>query len=180
LDQALRITKPGIKLSEIGKVIGGSIKEMGFQPIRNLSGHGLAEYQIHTYPTVPNYDNGDQEALQEEQIIAVEPFATTGTGLIHEKGVPNLFMITHPKSARVGFVRDIQAKIQSWNGLPFAKNWLFSRWSEAQVNFALKQFKDLGILQEFPPLVERSGGMVSQAEHTLIVKEKSEILTKTD
>jgi len=180
LTDSLRIVKPGVKLTEIGKAIQDAITGMGFQPIRNLSGHGLAEYQIHTHPTVPNYNNGDQESLQEGQIIAVEPFATTGSGLIHEKGFPNLFMISQPKNVRLGFVRDIQAKIQTWNGLPFAKNWLLSKWSEAQVNFALKQFKELGILQEFPPLVERSGGMVSQAEHTLIVGEKTEILTKAD
>ena len=69
-----------------------TIKSFGFVPIRNLSGHGLGRYNIHTAPSIPNYDTQETETLERGQIIAIEPFITTGDGLIHEKGNSNVFM----------------------------------------------------------------------------------------
>ena len=41
-------------------------------------------------------------------VIAIEPFATDGIGLIEEKGDPSVFIMSGKKSLRMGFVRDIQ------------------------------------------------------------------------
>ena len=167
----------GIRLSEIGKVIEQTITNLGFQPVRNLSGHGLDLFSIHTSPTIPNYDTKDNEVLN-EGVIAIEPFATTGIGLIHEKGDPNVFMLTGRKSVRTGFVRNIQKEIEAYEGLPFTKRWLTSKFPESQVNYTLKQLGQLEILHEFPPLVERSGGLVSQAENSFYVGDEVILLTK--
>jgi methionyl aminopeptidase len=86
--------------------------------------------------------------------------------------------LTGSKGIRTGFVRDIVKQIGSWNGLPFTTRWLTSKFSEAQVKFALNQLDQLGILQKHPPLVERQGGLVSQAEHSLYIGEEVEVLTK--
>ncbi len=51
----------------------------------------MSLFNIHTWPTVPNYDNGDETKLVKDMIIAIEPFATNGSGLIHEGGVATLF-----------------------------------------------------------------------------------------
>ena len=80
LENAIKIIKPGIKISEIGKVIQETITGYGFAPVRNLSGHGLDEFNIHAKPSIPNYDNGDNTELQENQLIAIEPFASKGAG----------------------------------------------------------------------------------------------------
>jgi methionyl aminopeptidase len=167
----------GVRLAEIGKAIEEAITNFGFQPVRNLSGHGLGKYQIHGKPTIPNFDTGEKELL-EEGFIAVEPFATTGAGMIHEKGEANVFSMTGRKSVRMGFVRDIQKEIESYEGLPFTKRWLFRKFSEAQVNYALKQFEQLGILHSYAPLVERSNGLVSQAENSFYIGEEVVQLTK--
>jgi methionyl aminopeptidase len=177
LKAAIEEVKVGVKLATIGKAIEDTITSFGFQPVRNLSGHGLDSYNIHSSPTVPNFDTKSDEVL-EKGIIAIEPFATTGSGMIHEKGEPSVFGLTGKKSVRVGFVRNIQKEIESYNGLPFTTRWLTKKFSEAQVKFAFNQFKQLGILKEYPPLVERSGGLVSQAEHSLLVDDEIKILTK--
>ena len=70
LDNAIKIIKPGVKLGEIGKVIQDTITSHGFSPVRNLSGHGLAEYNVHTKPNIPNYDNGDERS--EERRVGKE------------------------------------------------------------------------------------------------------------
>jgi len=180
LKAATEVVALGVKISSIGKAIEETIVSAGFQPVRNLSGHGLGQYEVHLPPNIPNYDTKEDSVL-EEGFIAIEPFATAGVGLIHEKGEPNVFMMLGKKSVRVGFVRDIQKEIESYQGLPFTKRWLLKKFSESQVSYAMKQFDQLGILKSFPPLVERSGGLVSQAENSFYVgKEGVEVLTKAE
>lgn len=180
LKQAEKILQIGTKLGEIGKVIQETIESHGFKPVRNLSGHGLSQWNIHDYPTVPNYDNNDQTELQKDMVIAIEPFATTGMGFVEEKGDASVFTMIGRKSARVGFVRDIQKEIENFNNLPFTTRWVTTRFSENQVKFALNQFKALGILQEHPPLVEKTKGIVSQAEHSFYIDDKVICLTKKE
>ena len=177
LKAATEILEKGIKLSEIGKAIETTITNKGFQPVRNLSGHGLDLYNIHSPPTVPNYNTESDETL-EEGFIAIEPFATNGTGLIHEKGEANVFALAGKKSVRTGFVRNIQKEIETYQGLPFTKRWLLEKFSEPQVNYALKQLKQLKILHEYSPLVERSEGLVSQAENSFYIGDEIIQLTK--
>src|SRR3990167_4729999 len=64
LEEALKIVNVGTELREIGKIINDTIKGYGYVPVRNLSGHGLDLYGIHTKPTLPNIDNGDKTALK--------------------------------------------------------------------------------------------------------------------
>ncbi len=177
LKAATEVLEKGIKISRIGKAIEDATTNLGFQPVRNLSGHGLAHYGIHTAPTIPNYDTKGDDVL-EEGFIAVEPFASTGVGLIQEQGEPNVFEMVGKKSVRTGFVRDIQKEIDGFENLPFTKRWLSDKRSEAQINYALKQFKQLNVLREHPPLVERSGGMVSQAENSFYIGDEIIQLTK--
>jgi methionyl aminopeptidase len=178
LNAATEILGKGIKLSSIGKAIEDTIISMGFQPVRNLSGHGLGQFNIHEKPTVPNYDTKTDETL-DEGFIAIEPFATNGVGLIGEKGEANVFALHGKKSVRTGFVRDILKEIEAYNGLPFTKRWLLRKFSEPQINYSLKQLSQLDILREYPPLVERSDGLVSQAENSFYFGKEVIVLTKS-
>ncbi|MBW2965639.1 type II methionyl aminopeptidase [Candidatus Woesearchaeota archaeon] len=178
LENAIRIIKPGIKISEIGKVIQETITGYGFAPVRNLSGHGLDEYNIHAKPSIPNYDNNDPTELVEDQLIAIEPFASKGAGIVYESGNASVFRLIGKKPVRNIFTRQILKEIEKFNGLPFCRRWLVEKFSLPKVNFALRELKNLEILREYPPLVDQSHGLVSQAEHTIIVKEKPIILTK--
>ena len=180
VNEALKIIQIGTKLGEIGKVIQETIESFGFKPVRNLSGHGLESYNIHSKPTIPNYDNKDNTELKKNQVIAIEPFATSGAGLIHEKGNATVFVQIAKKPVRVGFVRDILKQIENYQMLPFTKRWLTAKFSEPKVNYALKQLKQFEIIKEYPPLVERSEALVSQAEHSVIVDDKIIVTTKLD
>ena len=173
------IEEGSLRLGTIGKTIQEAIESFGFKPVKNLSGHGLNIYNIHAPPTIPNFDTNDDIELEKDHVYAIEPFATDGVGLIQEKGDPAIFMMTGRKSVRVGFVRQIQKMIDDMNGLPFTTRWI-TGFSEAQIRYALNQFKLLDILKEFPPLVEKGSGLVSQAEKSLFIDSegKVEILTK--
>jgi len=177
LHEAIKIIQIGTKLGDIGKVIEETIKSFGYNPVRNLSGHGLELYNIHSVPTIPNFNNDDPTELEKGMIIAIEPFATPGGGLVHEKGKSTIFSQVDKKSVRMPFVRQILADIENYKGLPFTKRWLTDKFGEPKVNFALNQFRQLEILKEYPPLVEMSNALVSQAEHTLLIDDTIEILT---
>ena len=92
--------------------------------------------------------------------------------------MPYPFTQVTKKSVRVGFVSDILKQIESYEQLPFTKRWLTDKFSEAKVNYALKQLKQLEVIRDYPPLVERNEGLVSQAEHTLIIDDKVIVTTK--
>lgn len=178
LDNALKLIRPGVTLGEIGKVIQQTISSYGFAPIKNLSGHGLGEYEIHTKPTIPNFDTGDSTRLKEDQVIAIEPFATTGKGMIFESTNATIFSQTDKKPVRSPFAREILAYIQQYRALPFAKRWLVRKFGLGKTNFALRELLQARVLREYPPLPEVEGGIVSQCEHSVIVRDKPIIYTK--
>ena len=179
LNAAIKIVKPGLKLSEIGQVIQSEISALGFSPIRNLSGHGIAQFELHTKPTVPNFNNNDPTELTSGQIIAIEPFATTGEGVIVEGTNAEVFMQTAHKQVRDMTSRKILAEIETYENLPFAKRWLMNKFPPIKVELALRQFQLDDSVQGFPPLVEKAHGLVSQAEHTILVTDSGcDVLTK--
>ncbi len=54
LSNAMAMIKVGVKASDIGRVIEKTIKQTGFKPIANLSGHSLEQYTIHAGRSIPN------------------------------------------------------------------------------------------------------------------------------
>lgn len=178
LEEALKIINVGTELREIGKVINDTIKSYGYNPVRNLSGHGLDLYNIHTKPTLPNIDDGNKAKLEKGMAFAVEPFATTGSGVVHESGLPTVFMLEHKKPVRSPITREILKEIEAYEGLPFAKRWLTRKFGP-KANFALRELAQLSIIHQFPPLVEVSKGIVTQAEHSVLIDDEGEVVVLT-
>ena len=180
LNAAVRLATPGRAVTEIGEAIHGEITALGFSPIRNLGGHGVGKYEIHTEPSIPNYANNDKTRLTEGQTIAIEPFASAGEGIVIESGNPTIFSLASKKPVRDPTARKILQMIEAYNGLPFCQRWLARELPPFRVTLALKQLTELGILTAYPPLADRGKGLVSQAEHTVLVKDSPEVLTKVE
>ena len=178
LQAAIEKAAIGAKLSEMGKAIQETISGYGFAPVRNLSGHGLDRYEIHGPPSVPNYDDHSDRKLEKGMIIAIEPFATTGQGLIHEADQASIFSLVNKKPVRNIFARQIMKEIEKLNGLPFTVRNLTKKFPLFKVNLALKELLQNKIIKAYPPLVEVSRGLVSQAEHSLLIDNKVEVLTR--
>lgn len=179
LQEAIKLAKPGTKLFEIGSVIEKTITEYGFKPIRNLSGHGIDVYEEHSGFTIPNYNNDDNTELEEGQIIAIEPFATDGIGLVKDGKLSRIYKVMNVKQVRNDITRNVLKFIlQEYNTLPFAKRWLLKKLQGFNVNFALRMLEKDNILHHYPQLTEKSNGLVSQHEYTLMVKDTPIILTK--
>lgn len=180
LQKAISIVKPGIKTREIGKAIQEIVTSQGFAPVRNLGGHGVGRFMIHGPPAIPNYDNGDNSVIEEGMVFAIEPFVSAGAGIVYERENANVFMMTGMKPVRNMMTRSVMKEIDKFKGLPFTERWLVrAGLSVPKINFALNEIDNLGILKKFPPLPDKNKGLVSQAEHTLIVtKDGCEVTTE--
>ncbi len=177
LDNAIEKVKPGALLSDVSAAIEETITSYGFLPVRNLTGHGLERYYLHAEPQVPNVKFSSDYRLQEDQIIAIEPFATNGSGLIKETEPTLIYMVIQNKVGRNPDGRAIMNFAQRFNGLPFAERWLPIE-SRVKIRIAMRELIERGAIYEYPPLKEVASGLVSQAEHTIIVRDEPLVITK--
>lgn len=178
LNNAIKTLAPGVPVTAVGKAVQETIEGMGFKPVRNLCGHGIGQYIVHAPPSIPNYNNGDMTKLKDGQLIAIEPFASTGAGIIYEASEAEVFMMVGKKPVRSMITRNVLKEIDLFQGLPFTTRWLTKKFSLPQVNFALRDLQNIGILRAYPPLIDKAHGLVSQAEHSIIVGDKPEVLTR--
>ncbi|HLC75359.1 MAG TPA: type II methionyl aminopeptidase [Candidatus Nanoarchaeia archaeon] len=179
LQAALKMAVPGTQTGAIGKTIQEIISSYGYSPVRNLSGHGLGRYKVHTRPSIPNVDTGSATLLRAGMVIAIEPFATNGAGVIYESGEAGVFMLAKKKPIRDPISRSVLQFIETYNGLPFARKWLTRQFGVGKTNFALRNLAQQDILRAYPPLVDEQHGVVSQMEKTVLVAEKPVILTQS-
>ncbi|WP_048142604.1 type II methionyl aminopeptidase [Methanosarcina horonobensis] len=175
LAAAIDLMKPGVSTGEIGAAIEESIRNYGLSPITNLSGHGLSQYEAHDDPSVPNKRIEGGVILRKGDVLAIEPFATNGTGLVHDGSWAEIYSIIRKKPVRMPAVRNVLKQAEEYRELPFAKRWLNSD----KLDFSLLQLEKAGILHSYPVLIESAGGLVSQAEHTVIItRDGCEVTTK--
>jgi methionyl aminopeptidase len=173
LEAAIALVRPGATIGQIGGAIQQEIESRGFRPVANLTGHGLARYQIHTPPTIPNLWFQDGSALEEGMVFAIEPFASTGSGRVTEKQRIEIFQQVSTKPVRLPAARRILGVIRERRGMPFARRWI----PEERQDFALSTLVSQGIVRAYPVLADIPGCFVSQHEHTLIVTADGCIVT---
>lgn len=166
LENAIDVVYAGVNTSEIGAVIEDTIREFGFKPIVNLTGHGLEPYIAHAPPTIYNVRVEKGVELREGMVVAIEPFATDGVGRVVERGECEIFSLVAIKRLRLKREREfLEFIVNEYKTLPFARRWIDV--SDVIIARLVKQ----GILRSYPVLTEVGGGLVSQFEHTLIVEE---------
>ena len=179
LDEAIKLIRPGLRVNEIGKVVTEVIEGYGFNSIKNLSGHGIDLFKIHTKPSIPNYDNRSNEVLLDNKVIAIEPFASTGVGLVIEGKSSEVYGVINKKPTRSPIVREVLKYIEDeFKTMPFAKRWIVKKFGPGKAQIALTTLERENILYQYPILLEKNQGLVSQTEHSILVREKPILLTK--
>jgi len=90
-----------VRLCDIGAVTNEVItsyeieldgKTIPIVPCRNLNGHSISQYKIHSTKSVPLIDNGDTRKMEENECYAIETFATTGQGHVYDQGEVSHYM----------------------------------------------------------------------------------------
>jgi methionyl aminopeptidase len=174
LDAAIGTAGPNVRVNNVAAAIELTIRAHGLTPVRNLCGHGVGRYTVHTSPSIPNVADGSTNRLVAGMVIAIEPFATDGKGLVNEEGKAEVFRYVGAPN-RKGTA--ILSAVQAFRGLPFARRQL-ADFPRDDVDATLKTLERSGDLQVYPPLVERGRRPVAQAEKTIFIsKDGVEVLT---
>lgn len=172
--------KVGMSFSDLGKIIEETIASYGFRAVKNLSGHGLGHYQIHTSPSVPNYRDGSKAVIKPGMTFAIEPFATDGKGLIREEGIPTIFSFLKSRPISSAAARLLLKKIGAHAGLPFAIHDLIGKdISREEAWVGIFELLKAGVIDGYPPLVEDPHCMVAQAENSVLVDDDGNVFVTT-
>ena len=174
---AVEMAGDGIAANVVGGAIERSIKESGFRPVVNLTGHGMNQYNLHAGLTVPNIDDGSSSRMRLGMAVAIEPFATNGSGSVSNEQPGNIYRVLRERSMRDKKALELFHQIEvSFGTLPFCERWCvdLNREAPALLHTLLRH----GLISSYPQLRETNRGIVSQAEHTVvIVGAKCEVTT---
>ena len=167
LRAAIAVLKPGVEVREVSTAIRRAITSLGLRPVRNLCGHGVGRWTVHCAPPIPNVPDNAPARLPLHAVVAIEPFATDGTGLVREEGRAEVFRLLPEMDGKGADVdAALLAAIRSLRGLPFARRQLAAL-PAAVVERGLEALLAQGRLAAYPPLADPAGGRVAQAEHTV-------------
>jgi methionyl aminopeptidase len=174
-DSVAEFMGAGTPIGEIGRVVEMNITRAGFQPVRNLCGHQIKPYNLHAGVSIPNYDDGDTTRIELGSVIAVEPFATNGSGAVKNGPPGNIVRILRerplvdPKAQE--FFEYVKGEFKTF---PFCARSCDFKDAEKYVKLLIRH----GVLSSYAQEVEAKGGMVSQHEHTFyIAGERAEVTT---
>ncbi|KAJ1932257.1 Methionine aminopeptidase 2 [Kickxella alabastrina] len=157
-------------------------KVIPIKPVRNLCGHNIGPYVIHSGKSVPIVANGDPTRMEEGELFAIETFGTTGKGTVFEKGICSHYSRTvdarRSQSASGNKLLSVIGK--NFGSLPFCRRFL-DRLGESHYYLGLKNLVDEGIVTAYPPLWDVEGSYTAQFEHTLILRPNiKEVLSRGD
>jgi methionyl aminopeptidase len=177
LNAAIEAARAGVAVRQLSAAIERTLRSYRLQPMRNLCGHGVGRYIVHTAPPIPNSPDGTEVFLPPHSVIAIEPFATDGHGLVSERGAAEVFRIDPSRANLDDLEPALATRLRGFNGLPFARRQLRELPGDT-VSRAIETLRLRGDLTCYPPLVERGGRPVAQAEHTIYLgPDGTEVLT---
>lgn len=175
LERGVQAVRVGGKIGDVGPLVEKTIRSMGYKPIRNLTGHQIEQYTIHSGLSIPNVSGSEPTGkFQPWSVYAIEPFATLPRAIGEVKeGAPgnilHLVKLKRPKTEpQKGAYEEIYRRFRT---LPFAKRWV------AGIGEAVSKLLAEKVLYEYPVLVEASGMPIAQAEHTVVTTDKESIVT---
>lgn len=181
LNKALLLIRPKTNSKDLGKIIEDTIRGYGYRPIRDLSGHQLDEYLLHGPKSLPNIAVPHGSILEEGEAYALETFATTGNGSVHETGQYYIYSLNPTRTpVRTRGARDIVRLVaREFKSLPFSRRYLAKHIPKLSLALGLRELTTKKVLRQYSVLADTKGSYVAQTEHTfLVTKDGIEITTK--
>jgi methionyl aminopeptidase len=169
LAAGIAAVRPGVRVNDVSRAIASAIHARGLKPIENLTGHSIERYLLHAGKSIPNVPGYSDATLSEGEVIAIEPFATNGAGSIGNGPFGNIMRFRADPGAKDPELARLFARFRT---LPFTARWA-DRPDEVETLRRARR-----ALQTYPVFIERGGGLVAQAEHTILVRpDRAEILS---
>ncbi len=180
LQAGLETIRNKVSVQHIGSSIEKSIKSDNFNPVDNLNGHQLEQYVLHAGLSIPNIAGKNGGVLTTGDAVAIEPFVTSGQGHVKNATTGNIYQLLPKGKIHSQRIRESYTLIKDHFGnLPFAGRWLAEYIPPKRIPLILAMLQRRQLLTSYKTLVEMSGHMVAQAEHTVIVTENGcEITTQ--
>jgi methionyl aminopeptidase len=179
-EKGLELVKPKANTKDLGKIIEDTIKGYGYRPIRDLSGHQLDEYLLHGPKSLPNIAVPHGAILEEGEAYALETFASTGSGSVHETGQYLIFSL-NPVRAPIrnqGARKIVRLAAKDFKSLPFSRRYIAKHIPKLSLALGLRELTNKGILRQYSVLADIKGSKIAQTEHTfLVTKDGAEITT---
>jgi methionyl aminopeptidase len=167
--------------SKIGAIIEKNIKNRGFKPIANLTGHSVGRYLIHAGTSIPNVTQISFGKAKAGKVYAIEPFVTLpdAAGRVENSPETTIFRLVKAKKVKNPYTKQLQKYIEeNFRTLPFAERWLKGAVPKEQYREAFKELRKTKVVMGYPVFVEVSRKTVTQAEHTVLITENGcEVLT---
>lgn len=176
-EQALKAAIDNIRAEvhtgKIGGVIETNIRNRGFKPISNLTGHSVGRYLIHAGTSIPNVSQISLTRFKEGEVFAIEPFVTLpeAGGTVEDKPQKTIFRLVKAKSAKSVHAKQLLKFIEeNFVTLPFAERWLKDALPMDQCHDAFRELLATKAVIGYPVFVEVTMKPVAQAEHTVLIK----------
>jgi methionyl aminopeptidase len=131
------------------------------KPINNITGHSITQWNIHGGKLIPNIRNNNKTLIENNDILAIEVYVTTGSGSVCVDGDVSHFMLkTKPPNDNSIMLGSLYEQFRT---LPFCQ-----RYMNEPTN--MSNYTDA--IQSYPPLVELlDNSYISQTEHTIHINE---------
>ncbi|RYP15734.1 hypothetical protein DL765_005536 [Monosporascus sp. GIB2] len=137
--------------------------------IRDLCGHTILPYSIHGSKNVPLIKTNDMTKMEEGDVFAIETFGSTGSGRYIEAGEVSHYALrrdAHPANLTLSSARSVLGAIKkNFSTIPFCRRYL-DRIGQEKYLFGLNHLVKAGIVEDYPPLVEKQGTYTAQFEHS--------------
>ncbi|KAI5860279.1 methionine aminopeptidase 2-like protein [Durotheca rogersii] len=141
--------------------------------IRNLSGHTILPYSIHGTKSVPIVKSSDATKMEEGDVFAIETFGSTGNGFVHDDGEVSHYALRSdaPKvDLRLSSAKSLLNVIKkNFDTIPFARRYL-DRLGQEKYLLGLNNLVQTGIVEDYPPLLDKKGSYTAQFEHTILLR----------
>jgi methionyl aminopeptidase len=177
-EQALKAAIDNIRAEvspgKIGGVIENTIKNRGFKPISNLTGHSVGRYLIHAGTSIPNVSQISLTKFKAGDVFAIEPFVTLpeAGGVVEDSPQKTIFRLVKAKSTKSPYAKQLLKFIEdNFVTLPFAERWLKGVVPKEQHREAFRELLATKAITGYPVFVEVTRKPVAQAEHTVLIKE---------
>lgn len=181
LQTAIDSIHGGMALGKIGSLIETAIKNRGYRPISNLTGHSVGRYLIHAGTSIPNVSQVSLTKVHAGEVYAIEPFVTLpdATAYVDDSPVTTIYRLVKAKSTKSLSAKKLLKFIEgNFRTLPFAERWLMGVVPKELHRAAFKELLASKSVMGYPVFVEVSKKPVAQAEHTLLVLDDGcEVLT---
>jgi methionyl aminopeptidase len=168
-------------LGKIGGIIEKAIKNRGFKPISNLTGHSVGRYLIHAGISIPNVSQISFTKIKSGEVYAIEPFVTLpeAIGRVDDSVQITIYRLLKSKSIKNQYSKKLLKHIETnFRSLPFAERWLNAIIPKEKHKEAFEELLKEKAITGYPVFVEASKKPVAQAEHTVLIKENGcEVLT---